>query len=52
MRSRRKEGGLHEVEETALKSVARHSKIPCFQMQQFWRREMEGWDFHNAFIGD
>lgn len=51
--NRREEGGLHTVERTVLlKGVARHSKDPLFPNAAVSGREMEGWDFHNAFIGD
>lgn len=51
--NRREEGGLHTVERTVLlKGVARHSKDPLFPNTAVWGREMEGWDFHNAFTGD
>lgn len=43
--------GLHKVERTVFRVFQRTPMTLCFQRQQFGV-EMEGWDFHNAFIGD
>lgn len=50
---RKEEGGFHTVERTVLlRSVARHTKDPLFPNATIWGRELEGWDFHSALIGD